>query len=119
MTQGRRGPVFSTPSASHPYYGKGGWGDLMYGRRYYVTEKGNEYYLNKPEDFLGGNSQTELWDDALFEQDPKTRAGYVDRTNDLFNSRQTMQDHHAAEIWAAEHLAAGNISLDASKEIER
>ena len=117
MTQGRRGPVLGNPGSDHPYYGKGGWGDLMYGRRYYVTEKGNHYYLNSSS-FLGGNTQFELWDDALFEQEPKTRAGYVDRTNDLFNSRQTTQDHHAAEFWAAEHLAAGNISTDASKEIE-
>ena len=34
MPHSRRGPVIGRPGADHPYYDRGGWGDLMYGRRY-------------------------------------------------------------------------------------
>ena len=112
----RLGPIIHTPRAGHPYYGRDGWGNIMHGKKYYPTEAGLNYYYMGRES--APRTQTDLWLDVLFNQEPKTRQAYVDRTNDLFNSQQTMQDHHAAEYVAAEMLSRKFITFDPNEAAE-
>ena len=94
------------------YYkgGRRGWSNQFHVIMYYVT---NKVYQTYNSDFQWGPPiEIELWADALFDQEPKTSQAYVDRTNDLFNSRQTSRDHHEAEYFAARMQKEGLISFD-------
>jgi len=113
-------PDFIESGDTYYHSGRHGWGNQLYGNRYYVTQKGYQIYNSEPERFPP--IELELWADALFDQEPKTRVAYIDRTNDLFNSRQTRRDHHEAEYFAARMQKEGLISfdpmLDYSKDLD-
>ena len=106
----KRGPLQKTPSSDHPYY-KGSWSDVSHGSTYYATEKGLDYYFGSFEQYPK-DTQHAIWIQTLFENAPQTRQAYVDQTNDLFNSRVTLQDHHTAEYIAAEFLDRGYITFN-------
>jgi hypothetical protein len=107
----RRGPLQKTPSEDHPYYKAKGWTNRAYGATYNITQKGEDYYNGAFQSYPQDN-QHSIWIEELLGNAPQTRGAFVDATNMLFNRGVTLQDHHTAELLAAEFYDRGYITYD-------
>jgi len=105
------GPLQKTPSSDHPYYKAKGWTNRAYGATYNITQKGEDYYNGAFQSYPQDN-QHSIWIEELLGNAPQTRGAFVDATNMLFNRGVTLQDHHTAELLAAEFYDRGYITYD-------